>query len=121
VYTALSGWPAGEHHLVTTATFTSAINDGAEDYVSGDYILDYTAIPNMTKLGFEIMAVTLVKLKKELDQTELDKIWKFEEGLLQKSPFAYLMATDGHGLGYNNVVISLHENYSDFCTVCESH
>lgn len=78
------------------------------------YIKEYTLVPDFHKLGFEIMAVTLVKLKKELDQGELDKIWKFEEGLLQKSPFAYLMATDGHGLGYNNVVISLHENYSDF-------
>jgi hypothetical protein len=40
-YTALSGWPAGEHHLRTTATFTSAINDGSADYSAGDYVLDY--------------------------------------------------------------------------------
>lgn len=41
-YTALSDWPAGEHHLSTTATFTSALNDGATDFAAGDYILDYT-------------------------------------------------------------------------------
>lgn len=41
-YTALSDWPAGEHHLSTTATFTNSINDGAADYEAGDYILDYT-------------------------------------------------------------------------------
>ncbi len=41
VYTALSGWSAGEHHLVTTAAFTDKINDGFAEYESGDYILDY--------------------------------------------------------------------------------
>ncbi|NOT04795.1 MAG: peptidase S41 [Anaerolineales bacterium] len=40
-YTALSKWPAGEHHLSTKATFKAAINDGTADYEPGDYILDY--------------------------------------------------------------------------------
>ena len=40
-FTALSKWPAGEHHLSTTATFTAAINDGTSDYEAGDYVLDY--------------------------------------------------------------------------------
>jgi C-terminal processing protease CtpA/Prc len=42
VYTSLSDWPVGEHHLTTTATFTAKINDGSADYEPGDYILDYT-------------------------------------------------------------------------------
>ena len=42
VYTSLSAWPAGEHHLSTTATFTAKINDGSADYEPGDYILKYT-------------------------------------------------------------------------------
>jgi C-terminal processing protease CtpA/Prc len=41
VYTMLSDWPGGEHHLSTTATFTASINDGQADYPAGDYILDY--------------------------------------------------------------------------------
>jgi len=41
-YTALSNWPAGSHHIITTATFTSKINDGSSDYPAGDYVLDYT-------------------------------------------------------------------------------
>jgi hypothetical protein len=41
-YTALSNWPAGSHHIVTTATFTGKINDGTSDYAAGDYVLDYT-------------------------------------------------------------------------------
>ena len=78
------------------------------------YIKEYTLIPDFRKLGFEIMAVTLVKLKRELTEEELSKIWKYAEELLKKSPFAYMMAMDGRGLGYNRVVISLHEDYSDF-------
>ena len=41
-FTALSNWPTGSHHLITTATFTQKINDGTSDYPTGDYILDYT-------------------------------------------------------------------------------
>lgn len=41
VYTSLSGWTPGEHRLVTTAAFSSKINDGAADYEPGNYILDY--------------------------------------------------------------------------------
>jgi C-terminal processing protease CtpA/Prc len=41
-YTALSAWPAGSHHIVTTATFISKINDGTADYDVGNYVLDYT-------------------------------------------------------------------------------
>ncbi len=46
VYTALSDWPVGEHHLSTTAAFDAKINDGASDYDAGDYVLDYTVYVN---------------------------------------------------------------------------
>jgi C-terminal processing protease CtpA/Prc len=42
VFTALTDWPSGEHHLTTTATFKDKINDGTADYAAGDYILDYS-------------------------------------------------------------------------------
>ncbi len=41
VYVILQNWPAGEHHLSITATFTATINDGQDDYPAGDYILAY--------------------------------------------------------------------------------
>ncbi len=41
-FVALTNWPTGSHHLVTTAAFTSTINDGTTDYAPGNYILDYT-------------------------------------------------------------------------------
>ncbi len=42
IYTMLSAWPSGEHHLSITATFTRPINDGSADYAAGNYVLDYT-------------------------------------------------------------------------------
>jgi hypothetical protein len=42
IYALLTDWPAGQHHLITTATFTQKINDGSADYAAGDYVLDYT-------------------------------------------------------------------------------
>jgi len=78
------------------------------------YIKEYTFIPDFRRLGFEIAAVTLVKLKRELTEEELGKIWKFANGYQKENPFAYVMVAAGSGLGYNGVVISLHQNYSDF-------
>jgi len=41
IYTSLSDWTPGEHHLTTTATFKAKINDGTADFEPGDYVLDY--------------------------------------------------------------------------------
>jgi len=78
------------------------------------YIKEYTLIPDFQKLGFEIMAVTLIKLKKELNEEELERMRKYARDFVDRNPFAFMMALDGHGLGYNRLMISLHENYSDF-------
>ena len=40
-YTILSDWPAGEHHLSTTVTFTRQINDGSVDYTPGSQVFEY--------------------------------------------------------------------------------
>ncbi len=78
------------------------------------FIKEYTLIPDFLKLGFEIMAVTLVKLKTELTEEETDKVRKLADELLRKNPFAIMLAAGGHGLGYGRVIISLHRDYSDF-------
>jgi len=78
-------------------------------------IKEYTMIPDFRKLGFEIMTVTLLKLKRELTEEEIQKMWKFtDEYIKKRNPFAFLMAAGGHGLGYSRVIISLHRDYADF-------
>jgi hypothetical protein len=42
IYTGLTDWPAGEHHLSTMATFTGTLNDGVTEFPAGEYVLEYT-------------------------------------------------------------------------------
>ena len=42
IYTALSEWEPGEHHLTTAVTFKSKINDGMGDYPAGEYVSEIT-------------------------------------------------------------------------------
>jgi C-terminal processing protease CtpA/Prc len=42
IYTALSDWTTGEHHLSTSVTFKSPINDGMSDYPAGVYVSEYS-------------------------------------------------------------------------------
>jgi DNA-binding Lrp family transcriptional regulator len=77
-------------------------------------IQEYTLVPDFYKLGFEILALTLIRLKKDLSEEEIVKMRKFADEFLKKNPFAMVMAVQGTGLGYDNAVVSLHENYEAF-------
>ena len=76
------------------------------------FIREYTLIPDFRKLGYELMSLTFVKLRKGLDKEGVDKARKITQEGLPKSPFAVIMMERGRGLGYEGVVISLHENYA---------
>lgn len=78
------------------------------------YIREYTLIPDFRKLGYELMSLTFVKLRKGLDREDLEKTRKTIGEDLKKSPFAIIMTERGSGLGYEGVTISLHENYSSY-------
>jgi len=75
----------------------------------------YTIVPKWDKLGYEIMAITLVKSKAELATRE-----KYEavrrrglEWLMKQSNI--IMAGGCRGLlGFNSFSISLHRNYPEF-------
>jgi C-terminal processing protease CtpA/Prc len=38
---AVTDWPSGESHAITTLTFTAPVNDGSSDYPSGQQVFDY--------------------------------------------------------------------------------
>lgn len=72
--------------------------------------LNYTAIPNWTKLGFEIIAVTLAKWKhKEFPDERLPQA----KSLLKKYANIFFVST-GRGISSDRICISLHENYRDY-------
>jgi DNA-binding Lrp family transcriptional regulator len=77
-------------------------------------IKEYTMIPDFRKLGFEIMAVTFVKLKRDVSDEELSKLRKCSREIEKEKSEAILMAMNGMGLGYTGVFISFHNSYSSY-------
>ena len=70
-------------------------------------IVDYTVIPDWTELGFEIMAMTLVKAKGTAAVTKKAKKWAMDNPNV-------VFAAGGEGMGMDYSIISFHKNYSDF-------
>ena len=79
-----------------------------------EVIQDYTFIPNWSKLGYEIFAISLIKSKEALATKEkYDNVRKRGEGWLIKQP-SILMAGGCQGPGVNAFNISIHRNYAEF-------
>jgi len=77
-------------------------------------IKEYTVIPDFSKLGYEIMALTLVKLHASLKPEEVEKARMIAKESLTKSSFDVVMLERGVGLGYDGVIISYHQNYASY-------
>lgn len=73
-------------------------------------IQDYTIIPDFKKMGFEIMALTFVKMRADvlLGETR-EKTKKYAA----KFPNV-ILAYSGRGLGMTGVILSLHKNYTEY-------
>jgi len=73
-------------------------------------IQDYTIIPNFRQMGFEILALTFVKMRPEILTPETMKEAK---EYAHRFPNA-IFASTGEGLGMTGVIISFHKNYTDY-------
>jgi DNA-binding Lrp family transcriptional regulator len=78
------------------------------------YIKEYTMIPDYEKLGYEILAVTLLTYKKRFDQLKIKKAKRILVEAFKKGPYEIIMAERAMGAGYNAVLISIHQNYASF-------
>jgi len=81
----------------------------------------YTAIPKWDKLGYEILAITLVKTplrfasnEKMKDATNRSMKW------LAKQPNV-IMGSVCRGMGMTGMMISLHKTYADFDEFLNTH
>jgi DNA-binding Lrp family transcriptional regulator len=72
----------------------------------------YTAIPKWEKIGYEILAITLIKAVGIFSSKEYSDIRKQGLGWLSKQP-AIIMGGACEGMGMNSFIISVHKNYSD--------
>jgi DNA-binding Lrp family transcriptional regulator len=74
------------------------------------FIRSYTILPNWKKLGFEIFALTFVKMHSEVVSEELfTKLKKYAE----EFPSVFF-ASRGQGLGMTGVIMSMHKDYRDY-------
>jgi len=73
------------------------------------YVLQYTALPDFTKLGFELAAFTFTQwLSEGKADTETPYKW------LEKDPRVVFVA-EGNGLdGKNSIIVTMHKNYTDY-------
>jgi DNA-binding Lrp family transcriptional regulator len=81
-------------------------------------IKEYAMIPDFSKLGFKIMAITFA-LSRPLNKEEAEKAIKALAESVKEKQFEFIMLERGHGLGFDGVVISLHEDYSSYLKVLE--
>ena len=73
-------------------------------------IQEYTIVPNFRKMGFEILALTFVKMRPEiLTPGAMEEARKYAA----KFPNA-IFASTGEGLGMTGVIISFHKNYTEY-------
>ncbi len=73
-------------------------------------IQDYTIIPDFKKMGFEILAMTFVKMRPEILTPEV-----MAEGKKYSKKWSnVIFASSGEGLGMTGVIISFHKNYTDY-------
>ncbi|MCK4476981.1 winged helix-turn-helix transcriptional regulator [Candidatus Bathyarchaeota archaeon] len=74
------------------------------------FIRGYTIIPDWRKLGFEIFALTFVKMDpKIVSEESIEKVREYAA----KFPNAFFAST-GEGLGMTGVIMSLHKDYRDY-------
>ena len=67
-------------------------------------------IPNFLKLGYQILAMTFVKLKQPLDSAEIEGAKKIIRDTLKTTPLEVLMLERGLGLNSDGVIISYHKD-----------
>lgn len=77
-------------------------------------IVEYTVTPNLTELGYELMAVTFVStigsVKSEEERKEVLK--KCQKWMMEQTNIVF--ACDGNGMGMNGMIISIHKDCTDF-------
>ncbi|MDH5624345.1 MAG: Lrp/AsnC family transcriptional regulator [Candidatus Bathyarchaeota archaeon] len=73
-------------------------------------IKDYTIVPDFEEMGFELLALTFLKMRPEILTPEV-----MEQGkkYAQKWPNV-IFASSGEGLGMTGVIMSFHKDYTEY-------
>ena len=75
-------------------------------------IKEYTMIPDFTKLGYKILAITFVKLNKALSQEQIEEARRIVKESMDTEALEAVMIERGLDFGSDLVFITYHEDYS---------
>jgi DNA-binding Lrp family transcriptional regulator len=78
------------------------------------FIKEYTMIPCFHKIGYHLLALTFVRLGRNVSPEQLEKAKKMAVDKLRESSFGFILFKTGMGLGYDGVLASFHEDYASF-------
>ena len=73
-------------------------------------IIEYTVTPNLTELGYELMALTFVSIRGSVKSEERRE--NLEKWMMEQPNIVF--ACDGNGMGMNAMMVSIHKDYTDF-------
>jgi DNA-binding Lrp family transcriptional regulator len=84
------------------------------------YLKEFTTIPDFGKLGFQLVAFILVKMKTNLTAKEIEKAQRITmKDMMEKAPDEIVLFYRGMGGGYTGVLVSFHRSYSDYSKLVE--
>ena len=74
----------------------------------------YSMIPDFVKLGFSVMAVTLVKIGTDASPERARALVDAVRSVERERGSKVIMHVRGIGIGYDVMVVSVHESYSEY-------
>jgi Lrp/AsnC family transcriptional regulator for asnA, asnC and gidA len=84
------------------------------------YLREYTVIPDFNKVGFQLAAFILVRMKTNLTAEEVEKARQISmKDMIEKAPDEIVLFERGMGEGYNGIIISFHKDFSDYVKIIE--
>jgi len=87
--------------------------------IEKEYINTYTIIPDFKKLGYQIMAFTLAKMKSNPENSTFEETMQTSKEWVAKRPNV-IFAADGEGFGKDLILISFHKDYSAYAKFIRS-
>jgi len=82
------------------------------------YVKEYTMIPSLHKLGYEIMAVTFVK-RKQLNPEERERAREITKRDMKKAPTEIVLFQKGISSFCDGIIVSFHKDYSSYAKLRE--
>lgn len=84
------------------------------------YLKEFTVIPDLNKLGFQLAAFILVRIKKTLTPEEIESARQVSmKDMMEKAPDEIVLFYRGMGGAYDGVIVSFHRDYSDYTKIIE--